>query len=138
MFEWPIRVYYEDTDAGGIVYHARYLYFLERCRTEWLRQVGFNQSSLQMDQIAFVIRDMNIKWKAPAILDDELIVKIVVVNVKGASLQMEQTIERNVDGENVTLVTATVTIACLNNQSMKPMAFPADIAAAMLQKEFLD
>lgn len=138
MFEWPVRVYYEDTDAGGIVYHARYLYFLERCRTEWLRQIGFDQSVLKRDHLVFVIRDMAIKWHVPATLDDELNVKISVIKVKGASIMMEQSIVRQSNNKNVTLVTATVTIACLNTESMKPMAIPSEISNAMLQNKNLD
>ena len=122
-FQWPLRVYFEDTDAGGIVYHARYLYFLERARTEWLRNLGFNQSELQKQQTVFVVRDMNIKWIDPARLDDELIVHVRIEKIKKASLIMHQSI---VCGD-VKKLSAQVTIACLNSETMKPDAIPACI-----------
>ena len=122
-FTLPLRVYFEDTDAGGIVYHARYLYFLERARTEWLRELGFNQSELQKQDVVFVIRDMQIKWQAPARLDDELLVSVRVDRIKNASMVMSQTITSG----NVTHVSATVTIACLQGSTMKPMAIPQEI-----------
>lgn len=125
-FIWPIRVYFEDTDAGGIVYHARYLYFLERARTEWLRNLGFNQSELQQQGIVFVVRDMNIKWINPAGLDDELIVHVRIEKMKKASLIMQQVI---MCGETKKL-SAEVTIACLNSSTMKPAAIPAKIINA--------
>ncbi len=126
-FDWPVRVYYEDTDAGGIVYHARYLYFLERARTEWLRNLGFNQSELKQQDLVFVVRDMQIKWCQPAKLDDELIVKIQNVNIKKASMIMEQSITCGTQQK----IKACVTIACLNSQTMKPVAIPEHIIFAM-------
>ncbi|EAT11747.1 tol-pal system-associated acyl-CoA thioesterase [Bermanella marisrubri] len=125
-FSWPIRVYYEDTDAGGIVYHAQYLHFLERARTEWLRQLGFNQVELKAQNILFVIRDMNIKWQMPAKLDDELIVVIEQVQVKKASFTMQQVIYKN----HQVLVKADVTIACLQVESMKPQPLPEAVRIA--------
>jgi acyl-CoA thioester hydrolase len=122
-FNWPVRVYFEDTDAGGIVYHARYLYFLERARTEWLRQLGFNQSILKQQNILFVVRDMAIKWQKPAILDDALTVSLNVVSVKKASLKMQQKI--TVGDEQK--LQADVTIACINATNKKPMAIPQAI-----------
>jgi acyl-CoA thioester hydrolase len=122
-FQLPVRVYFEDTDAGGIVYHARYLYFLERARTEWLRNLGFNQSELQAQNTVFVIRDMQIKWQSPARLDDELLVSVRVDKIKKASMVMSQII---ISGE-IKNVSATVTIACLQSDTMKPMAIPREI-----------
>lgn len=124
LFEWPARVYFEDTDAGGIVYHARYLYFLERARTEWLRNLGFNQSELKTQDVVFVIRDMQIKWQSPAKLDDELLISVQVDKIKKASMIMTQTIMSG----DVTNVSATVTIACLQGSTMKPMAIPQQIS----------
>lgn len=122
-FNWPVRVYFEDTDAGGIVYHARYLYFLERARTEWLRELGFNQSLLKQQNVLFVVRDMNIKWQKPAVLDDALIVDVNVIAVKKASLKMQQTIKI----ENEQKLHADVTIACIDATNKKPMAIPQAI-----------
>ena len=77
VFSWPVRVYWEDTDAGGVVYHASYLRFLERARTEWLRALGIGQSQVrERDNVVFVLRDLNIVFAKPARLDDELRVTI--------------------------------------------------------------
>mgnify|MGYP000070743878 FL=1 len=122
-FNWPVRVYFEDTDAGGIVYHARYLYFLERARTEWLRELGFNQSLLKQQNVLFVVRDMNIKWQKPAELDDALTVSVNIIAVKKASLKMQQIIQT----ENEQKLHADVTIACIDATNKKPMAIPQAI-----------
>ena len=127
LFQWPVRVYFEDTDAGGIVYHARYLYFLERARTEWLRQLGFNQSELQRQGVVFVVRDMNIKWLKPALLDEKLDVTVEIEKLKKASLVMNQSIHC----ANHKKLKASVTIACLNNQKLNPMAIPSKIINAI-------
>ena len=127
LFQWPVRVYFEDTDAGGIVYHARYLYFLERARTEWLRELGFNQSELQRQGVVFVVRDMNIKWLKPALLDEKLDVTVEIEKLKKASLVMNQSI----DCANHKKLKASVTIACLNSQTLKPIAIPADMVSVM-------
>jgi len=122
-FNWPVRVYFEDTDAGGIVYHARYLYFLERARTEWLRELGFNQSTLKQQHVMFVVRDMNIKWQKPALLDEALNVSVALVSAKKASLKMQQIISTNTEQK----VQADVTIACIDAINKKPMAIPRAI-----------
>jgi acyl-CoA thioester hydrolase len=126
-FSWPVRVYYEDTDAGGIVYHARYLQFLERARTEWLRNLGFNQSELKQEGVVFVVRDMQINWQSPALLDEALQVNVQVHKVKKASFIMTQQILLG----NEQKLKASVTIACLNSQTLKPLAIPLNIIAAM-------
>jgi acyl-CoA thioester hydrolase len=122
-FNWPVRVYYEDTDAGGIVYHAQYLHFLERARTEWLRNLGFNQSDLKSQGVLFVVRDMTIKWIDPARLDDELMVNVVIEQTKKASFIIRQVIMCG----NIEKLSARVTIACLNGATMKPSAIPSYI-----------
>jgi len=126
-FNWPIRVYFEDTDAGGIVYHARYLYFLERARTEWLRNLGFNQSELKQQGLLFVVRDMEIKWCSSALLDQELNVSVTITTFKRASMVMAQSITCG----GTQKVKASVTIACLNSETMKPTAIPEIILSAM-------
>lgn len=123
QFEWPVRVYYEDTDAGGIVYHARYLYFLERARTEWLREAGFNQSELKQQNAIFVVRDMQIKWQKPATLDELLTVTTEVTQIKKASMVMAQTIACG----NEQKIQASVTVACVHGETKKPMAMPNEI-----------
>lgn len=126
-FHWPVRVYYEDTDAGGIVYHARYLYYLERARTEWLRQSGYNQGELKQQGVIFVVHSMNIKWISPAKLDDQLQVNVRIDKVKKASIQFEQTI--TLAGQQK--LSATVLVACLNTSNMKPSAIPSEILQNM-------
>ncbi len=126
-FSWPVRVYFEDTDAGEIVYHARYLQFLERARTEWLRGLGFNQSELKRQGVVFVVRDMQINWLSPALLDDALQVNVQIQKAKKASFIMTQQI---LLGDEQKLK-ASVTIACLNSQTLKPLAIPLNIIAAM-------
>ena len=131
MFSWPVRVYYEDTDAGGIVYHARYLYFLERARTEWLRSLGFNQSTLKQQNTIFVVRDMGLKFVQPAQLDDELAVTVNVTQFKKASIKVVQTILC----QGKTMLQADVTIACLNASTFKPQAMPQSILSTLQLKE---
>lgn len=125
--DFPIRVYYEDTDAGGVVYHARYLHFFERARTEWLRQLGFSQQVLLQDKLAFVVKKMEIDYKLPARLDDLLTVKSRVLEMKGAKIVFEQTLWH---GE-ICLNQAFVTVACVNLEKMKPIALPATFLAAL-------
>lgn len=126
-FHWPVRVYYEDTDAGGIVYHARYLYFLERARTEWLRQTGYSQRELKLQGVIFVVHSMNVKWISPAQLDDQLLVNVKIEKIKKASIQFEQTI--TLAGQQK--LSATVLVACLNANNMKPSAIPSEILQNM-------
>ena len=122
-FYWPVGVYFEDTDAGGFVYPARYLYFLERARTEWLRDLGFNQSELKQQNVMFVVPDMNIKWQKPAMLDEPLDVSVSIVEAKKASLKMQQIISTTTEQK----VQADVTIACIDAMNKKPMAIPRAI-----------
>lgn len=118
--KFPVRVYYEDTDAGGVVYHARYLHFLERARTEWLRQFGFSQHALLTEQLAFVVKKIEIDYKLPARLDDLLTVKTTVYALTTAKIVFEQSLWR----EECCLNHALVTVACVDLQKMKPTAIP--------------
>lgn len=130
-FTWPVRVYYEDTDAGGIVYHARYLHFLERARTEWLRDKGFNQSALKEKDCVFVVRDMQIKFVKPAMLDDELMISVSIDKIKPASMRMTQTITK----KQTVLLKAEVTVACLKSTLLSPMAIPDFIVNTLQSPE---
>jgi acyl-CoA thioester hydrolase len=108
----PIRVYYEDTDAAGIVYHAGYLRFAERGRTEMLRDAGFAHAEILKNQgVAFTVISMQINFRSPAKLDDLLNVKTVMKAVKGASMEMEQQIYRG----DTLLVDMALKIACIDN-----------------------
>ncbi|MFQ1014039.1 tol-pal system-associated acyl-CoA thioesterase [Avibacterium paragallinarum] len=123
----PIRVYYEDTDAGGVVYHARYLHFFERARTEYLRQLGFSQQHLLNERnYAFVVKTMQIDYRLAAKLDDLLMVETKVSGIKGATILFSQQIKR----DNVVICTAEVKVACVDLSKMKPAAIPEEIKAA--------
>ncbi|MGB1199358.1 MAG: tol-pal system-associated acyl-CoA thioesterase [Thalassotalea sp.] len=124
----PIRVYYEDTDAGGIVYYANYLKFFERARTEFLRARGINQSDFLEQNIGFVVRKVEMDNLASAKLDDLLIVTSQIRQLKGASLVFEQQITTEAQ---ILLCTAKVRIACVNLALAKPCAIPETILGAL-------
>ncbi|NZA28564.1 tol-pal system-associated acyl-CoA thioesterase [Luteimonas sp. SJ-92] len=121
-FSWPTRVYWEDTDAGGVVYHAQYLAFLERARTEWLRALGHGQELLRgSHDLVFAVRAMRIDFRKPARLDDALQVSVALRECRRASLVIDQAIER--DGER--LLDAEVRVAALDAGRFRPRAIPA-------------
>lgn len=125
-FVWPVRVYYEDTDAGGVVYHARYLHFLERARTEWLRSIGVDQSRLKQERnLLFVVAKVSISFRRPACFDDALTVSCVLVEKRGASLRFAQALHRVESGE--LLLEADVLAACVHAESFRPVALPRDL-----------
>jgi len=125
VFEWPVRVYYEDTDAGGVVYYANYLRFMERARTEWLRRQGFDQDALMRESgIVFAVRHVNIDYLLPARLDDTLTVEAAVDAVSKVSLTFRQRILRAPD---TLLSTASVKVVCLDSETFRPTAIPRDI-----------
>jgi acyl-CoA thioester hydrolase len=127
-FRWTVRVYYEDTDAGGIVYHANYLRFMERARTEWLRRLGFEQDELsQREKIFFVVKKMRIDYCSPARFNDEIDVLCAIARCGRASIEFEQDIVRN----DVTLCRARVKVGCVDTTSMRPCAIPTHIYAEM-------
>jgi acyl-CoA thioester hydrolase len=121
----PIRVYYEDTDAGGVVYHASYICFFERARTEWLRACGFSQTRLIEEQgLLFSVVNLEVQYLKPARLDDLLQVRSRIAVVGGASITFEQDIQRN---ESEMLTRATVLVACLDARTMRPKRLPATL-----------
>lgn len=124
--DFPIRVYYEDTDAGGVVYHACYLHFFERARTEFLRQLGFSQQLLLSQSMAFVVKKMEIDYKKPAYLDDFLTVKSIISELKGAKIVFKQTLWR---GEE-RLCEVSVVVVSVDLSKMKAIAIPEDIKQA--------
>ena len=125
IFEWPVKVYYEDTDAGGVVYYANYLKYLERARTEWLRHLGFEQDLLMRETgIVFAVRRVEIDYLLPARLDDALRVELEVSAAGKASLTFAQRIVRRPE---TVLSRALVKIACLDRDSFRPVAIPANI-----------
>ena len=128
-FIHPVRVYWEDTDAGGVVYHARYLAFLERARSEWMRALGRGQDAMRRGHdghehgLVFAVRAMQVDFRLPARLDDALEVGVVLRECRRASLVIAQEIRR--DGE--LLLDATVRIASLDAAGFKPRAIPVEL-----------
>jgi len=123
-FEWPVRVYYEDTDAGGIVYYANYLKFIERARTEWLRSLGIEQDTWLAHNKAFVVRKVELDLRQAAKFNAELTVTVTVTKIKKASLVFEQQVLAK-DGS--VHCEATVVAACIDNQEMRAVAIPEPI-----------
>lgn len=130
--QWGVRVYYEDTDAGGIVYYANYLKYLERARTELLRALGFEQRPLAEDTgIAFAVRALSAEYLRPAKLDDRLAIHTAVEDLGRAQVTFAQSVMRTHESMNETLLTATVRVACLDLARGKPTAMPNDLHAKL-------
>lgn len=120
-FSWPTRVYWEDTDAGGVVYHAQYLAFFERARSEWMRAQGYGQELLRLEHgLLFAVRAMTLDFLKPARLDDALAVSASLRDCRRASVVFAQAIHRG----NELLVTASVRVAALDAQGFRPRAIP--------------
>ena len=127
-FVWRVRVYWEDTDAGGVVYHSNYLNFFERARTEWLRGKGVHQAELaRKDNVLFAIRHMDIDFIQAARLDDELDITVHTVNAEGARMTFSQDMTRCADQQRI--ATAKLTAVCLRADSFKPTRMPRWIRA---------
>ena len=123
-FIWPIRVYYEDSDAGGVVYYANYLKFMERARTEWLRNKGFDQTGLkQQHNLIIVVRKISINYLKPAFFDDLLTISVHLSKIGKASIIMAQQVQREAE----IICTADVKLASINAVTLRPQAFPSDI-----------
>ncbi|AEP36149.1 putative thioesterase [Taylorella asinigenitalis 14/45] len=123
-FVFPIRVYYEDTDAGGVVFYANYLKFCERARTEWLRKLGFDQSKLDSELgLIFVVSETSLTYKKPAKLDDILSIHTEVESMGKASIVFSQDIYR----ENELLVKSKITVCCIKRDGFKPSAIPESV-----------
>ncbi len=127
-FAHRCRVYYEDTDAGGVVYHVNYLKFMERARTEWLRALGYTQSQLAAE-ILLVVHSIETRFLAPAHLDDELEISSEVVETNRASLRFQQQVRRVADDR--LLCEAQVLVACVRTDSFKPRAIPSELRLAL-------
>ena len=121
QFSWPVRVYYEDTDAGGIVYYGNYLKFMERARTEWLRSRGIDVAELaDTDRLMFTVRAIALDFLKPARLSDNLDVSVAIVRIRKVSVELEQAIVRAGD----VLCTGQVRLACVDVATLKPKAMP--------------
>jgi len=130
-FTWPVRVYYEDTDAGGVVYYANYLKFLERARTEYLRALGFEQDQLKQEYgIIFAVHSLSIKYQKPAVFNDALTVTAEIVDRGNAALTFKQMITR--DKDKTGICSAEVIIACLNAEKFSPTRVPLTIQEVLL------
>ena len=124
-FVWPVRVYYEDTDAGGVVYYANYLKFMERARTEMLRSLGFEQDVLRHTQgIVFAVHSLCADYHKPARFNDALEVTCRIVSLKRASLDFAQQVRRAGEAEPVLLCSARVRVACLQADRFSACAIP--------------
>ena len=128
LFTWTVRVYYEDTDAGGIVFYANYLKFFERARTEWLRAAGVDQQALiDRDGAAFVVKHASIDYHAPARLDDELTLTLSIEKLGRASVQFAQQAWKG----DLLLVEAQVKVGCVDLATVRPRSLPGDVADKM-------
>ena len=129
-FSWPVRVYYEDTDAGGVVFYANYLKFFERARTEMLRAMGYEQDELiAIEGVIFVVRSVQVDYLSPARFNEQLQVSAKVSLAKKVSLTFEQIIKR---GDDV-LCNSIIRIACLDAQTMRPKAIPETLFREILE-----
>ena len=126
-FEWPIRVYIEDTDAGGIVYYVNYLKYMERARTELLRSYGFHKAAVLEEDKLFVVHSAQVDYLRPAVLDDELVATASIVKLARSYLVFEQIISRA--GEPI--CQGQIKVACVNAANMKPAAMPKTVHATL-------
>ena len=127
-FTWQVRIYYEDTDAGGIVFYANYLKFFERARTEWLRATGVNQQTLaEQDGAIFVVKHASIDYQAPAKLDDVLDLTLSIEKLGRASIQFVQQAWRG----DTLLASAQVKVGCVDSRTLRPRSLPPATAAKM-------
>ena len=120
-FAFPVRIYYEDTDAGGVVYHANFLRFMERARTEWLRELGYELDKLEQEYgFLFAVRSANIDYLKPAYLNDSLSIQVSIARKGKASLEIDHEVYRN----ETLLCRARIKLAGLAAESFRPMALP--------------
>lgn len=126
-FSWPVRVYYEDTDAGGVVYYANYLRFLERARTEYLRSLGFEQDSLRAQEgLGFVVKHVDIDYRSPARFNEQLQVDAKITAVGRSSITFSQQVLRS----DTCLASATVVVVCLDLEQFRLRSIPPFIREA--------
>lgn len=128
--QWPVRVYYEDTDAGGVVFYARYLHFTERARTEWLRALGFEHGALlEKFGLNIVVREIAAIYYSPAKLDDALTISTQALELEGVELTLEQNIYKIGQKNDQPLVASRVILVCINAQG-KPVRWPKALTKA--------
>ncbi len=135
-FQWPVRIYYEDTDAGGIVYHTNYLQYCERARTEWLRSRGWSQAALAREAgVVFSVVSLEIHYRRPAKLDDELTVECEPQVGGGASISFAQRVWRGVGADAELLADATVRVACVDAATHKPRRMPGELRHSLTRED---
>ena len=123
-FHWPIRVYYEDTDAAGVVYYANYLRYFERARTEWLRAQGFEQTELAAQHgVVFVVRSLQVDYHLPARFNDALMVSVELAELGASQIIVTQQVRRDA----TVLVAAQVRLACVTTKAFKPVRIPSHV-----------
>jgi acyl-CoA thioester hydrolase len=123
-FAYPVTIFWEDTDAGGVVYYANYLRFLERCRTQWLKALGVDQLKLRAQRsLQFVVVNVSVDFLRPAVLNDEVIVTAELGKLTGATIEFKQAIWRG----DERLIDANARVACLDSGSLKPRPIPKDL-----------
>jgi acyl-CoA thioester hydrolase len=128
-FTHRVRVYWEDTDAGGVVYYASYLRFMERARSEWLRTLGIDQAALARDErLQFAVVEAHIRYHRPARFDDLLLVSVLVTARRGASVVVAQEVRRD-SPDGLLLVSASIRAACLDSEGFRPRPLPAALVA---------
>ena len=133
-FQWSVRVYYEDTDSGGVVYYANYLKFFERARTEFLRAKGFEQDQLRTELgIMFAVAEAHVKYRRPARFNDALVVTTTVSELKKAALQFNQEITLAAFPEQV-LCAANIRIACIDEKSFRPCKIPKHLHKELMNE----
>ena len=127
-FRWTVRVYFEDTDAAGIVYYANFLKFFERCRTEWLRALGIEQRQLTLDaQLQFVVASLRTEFLRPARLDDSLVITAGIAQRARTYMVFAQRALRRAAADDELLATAEVKVACIDTRTLRPTALPASL-----------
>ena len=131
-FALPLRVYIEDTDAGGIIFHAKYLHYMERARTEWVRSRGVGLRAGLSDNISYVVQKIAIHYGAPGYLDDELLVTAELVAAGRVWMEFDQRVSRQADGRE--LARASVRVACVSLDSGRPRRLPADLGQLLKQQ----
>ncbi|WP_353154855.1 tol-pal system-associated acyl-CoA thioesterase [Herminiimonas fonticola] len=135
-FTWTIRVYYEDTDAGGVVFYANYLKFFERARTEWLRSAGINQQIMtETHGVMFVVKSTAVDYHAPAKLDNELKLTVVVEKMGRASVQFVQQAWRINGEQQELLATGRIKVGCVDTVRFRPSEIPQEVMLAIQQLE---
>ena len=135
VFQWPIRVYYEDTDSGGVVYHTGYLRFMERARTEWLRALGFEQDWLRHELgVLFTVRSVRIEYLKPAFFNNQLVVDTWAACHRRVGLRFMQHIRQaqSNNGESRILCRADIEVVCVDGQNLRPRPIPSAIVAELI------